>query len=97
MPLTITSLWYLPGYISREAYLPSSGSQYKLLNTFEFIKDVSDTVFDMINAAYHGKLLMFIRVTFWEKIASQHRAVNEADSCLLMRHFIYEATTISNH
>ena len=40
------------GYVSREARLPSSGSEYKLLNIFEFIKAVSDTVLDMINAVY---------------------------------------------
>ena len=39
------------GYVSGEASLLSSGSVYKLLYTFEFIKAVSDTVLDMINAA----------------------------------------------
>ena len=31
------------------------------LKAFEFIKAVSDTVFDMINAAYRDKTLIFIR------------------------------------
>ena len=36
--------------------LPSSGSEYKSLNMFEFIKAVSGTVFDMIKiAVYHEK------------------------------------------
>ena len=48
----------------------------------EFIKAVSETVFDMINAAYHDKPLIFIGATFREKLVSHHRAVNEADSCL---------------
>ena len=53
---------------------------------FEFIKAVSDTVLDMINAAYYDKLLMFIGATFrGEKLVSYHRKVNEADSCLLMK------------
>ena len=43
------------GYVSVEVHLPSSGSEYKLLNTFEFINAVSDTVVDMINTAYHDK------------------------------------------
>ena len=34
-----------------------------MLNTFEFIKAVSDTVLDMINAAYRDKPLIFIRAT----------------------------------
>ena len=49
---------------------------------FEFIKVVSDIVLDMINAAYHGKPLIFIGTTFRKKLVSHHRAVNEADSCL---------------
>ena len=40
-------------------YALSSGSEYKLLNIFEFIKIVSDTVLDMINAAYYDKPLLF--------------------------------------
>ena len=43
--------------------------------TFEFIKAVSDTVLDMINAAYHDKPLILIRATFREKLVSYHRAV----------------------
>ena len=38
------------GYVSGEAHLPSLDSEYKLLNTFEFIKAVSETVLDKINA-----------------------------------------------
>ena len=40
--------------------LVSSGSEYKLLNTFEFIKVVSDTILDMKNAAYHTKPLILM-------------------------------------
>ena len=41
---------------------PSISSAYKLLKTFEFIKAISDTVLDMINAVYHDKpLMMFIK------------------------------------
>ena len=46
------------------------------LKTFELIKAVSDTVFDMINDVYHDKPLMFIRATFREKLVSHHQAVN---------------------
>ena len=35
--------------------------QYLLLTIFKFIKAVSDTVFDMINAAYHDMPLIFTR------------------------------------
>ena len=45
------------GDVSGEARLPSSDTEYKLLNIFEFIKAVSDTVFDMINAIYLDKPL----------------------------------------
>ena len=55
------------GYISKEACFPSPGSEYQLLNTFEFIKVISDTVLDMINSAYHDKPLIFIGATFREK------------------------------
>ena len=48
-----------------------------------FIKAVSDTVLDLINSVYHNKPLMFIRATYRESLVSHHRAVNEADSCLL--------------
>ena len=47
----------------------------------EFIKAVSDTAFDMINAVYHDKPLMFIGATFREKLASYHLAVNEVLVC----------------
>ena len=57
-------------------------------HTFEFIKAASDTVFNMINAfiVYHNKPLIFTGAIFREKLVSHHRAVNEADSCLYMRH-----------
>ena len=54
----MTSLWYWSGYILREALLQSSGSEYKFLNMFKFIKVVSDTVSDMINAVYCDKPLI---------------------------------------
>ena len=72
----MTSLGFYPGYVSAEACLPPSGSDYKLLNTFEFIKAVSDTVLDKINAAYYDKPLIFTLATFKEKLFSHHRAVN---------------------
>ena len=43
------------------------------------------SVFDVINAVYHDKPLNFIGTTFREKLVFHHRAVNEADSCLLTR------------
>ena len=46
------------------------------MNTFQFTKAVSDTVLDMINAAYYAKPLISIEATFLEKFVSQHRAVN---------------------
>ena len=49
----------------------------------ELIKAVSHTIFDTMNAVYHDKT--FIGATFREKLVSHHRAVNEADSCLLVR------------
>ena len=64
------------GCVSGEARLPSSISEYKLLSAFEFIKAISDTGFDMINAVYHDKHLIFIRATFREKLFSQHQAMN---------------------
>ena len=73
------------GYVSGKARLPSSGSEYKLLNTFEFIKAAYDTVLGMINAAYYDKPFIFIWATFREKLVSHHHAVSEVDSCLLMR------------
>ena len=54
------------------------------MNMFEFIKAVSITVFDVINAAYCDKPLIFIVAMFPEKLVSNHRAVNQVDSCLLM-------------
>ena len=41
------------------------------------IKAVSGTVFDVINAVYHVKHLIFIGATFREKLVYHHRAVNE--------------------
>ena len=46
------------------------------MNTFDFIKAVSDAVLDMINAAYYDKRFIFIRATFTEKLVSHHQAVN---------------------
>ena len=43
---------------------------------FMFIKAISDTVFDIINAVYHDKPLMFIGATFREKLFSPS-SVNE--------------------
>ena len=68
-PLVFTRATFLG-----EARLPSSSMEYKLLNTFEFIKAVSDTVLDMINAAYYAKHLIFIGATFREKLVSHHQA-----------------------
>ena len=47
-----------------------------------FIKAVSDTVLDMINAIYHDKPLISIGATYREKLVPHHRAVHEADCCL---------------
>ena len=57
-------------YVWRETRLPSSVSEFKLLNTFKFIKVVSDTVFEMINAVYRDKPLIFIGPMFREKLVS---------------------------
>ena len=57
----------------------------KVLKTSKFIKSVSAAVFDMTNAVYHDKPLILIGATFREKLGSYHRAVNEADFCILMR------------
>ena len=47
---------------------------------FAYIKAISDTTLDMINAVYHDKPLNFIGATFREKlVVSHHRAVNKAD------------------
>ena len=69
-------------YISEDARLHSSGNECKLLSTFEFIKAVSDTVFDMINAVYHDKLLVFIKPVSdtaldMINLVAHHRAVNQ--------------------
>ena len=40
----------------------------------------------LINAVYHDKLLIFIGGMFWAKLVSHHGAVNEVDSCRLLRH-----------
>ena len=63
------------GYVSGEVRLPSSSSELKLLNTSKSIKAVSDTVLDMINAAYPDKPLILIRAAFREKFVSHHRAL----------------------
>ena len=39
-------------------------------------------LFDMINAVYRDKPLIFTEATLWEKLVSHHRAVNAVDSCL---------------
>ena len=62
-----------------KAHLHTADSEYISLNTFELIKGVSDTVFDMIND------LDFTGATFREELVSHHRAVYEANSCLHMR------------
>ena len=64
------------GYVSGEVRLPSSSSEYKLLRMFKFIEAVSETAFDMINATYYGKPLVFIRAISREKLVSHHQAVN---------------------
>ena len=76
MPFITTSLWFYRGYVSGEAHFHTSDSEYKLLNTFKFIKAVSNTVFDMIYAVYHDKLLVFIGATFREKLVSHHQTTN---------------------
>ena len=54
-------LIFILGCVSGEACLPSSsGNNYKLLSTFEFIKAVSGPVLDMINSVHHDKPLIFI-------------------------------------
>ena len=45
----------------------------------------SETVLDMISAAYHEKPLIFIETTFREEFFSHHGAVNEVDCYLFMR------------
>ena len=42
------------------AYRDKLVSQHRAANIFEFIKAVSDTVLDIINAVYHDKTLIFI-------------------------------------
>ena len=54
-------------YVSRQPCFPSSGNEYKLLSAFEFIKAVSETGLNMINAAYYEKPLIFIDATFREE------------------------------
>ena len=39
-------------------------------------KAVSDTVFDIINAIYYDKPLIFTRAKFQEKLISHHQEVN---------------------
>ena len=46
-----------------------------LLTMFMFIKAVCGTVFEMINAVFHNKALIFIGATFWEKLVSHHQTV----------------------
>ena len=54
MPLSWQAFDFYRGYVSGEARLLSSGIRSS------FIKAVSDTVLDMINAAYHDKPLIFL-------------------------------------
>ena len=84
MPLMMTSLTGAT-FWEKLISLSSSGSEYKLLKMFEFIKAVSNTEFEMINAVDQDKCLILIGAMFQEKLVSHSRAVNEADSCLLMR------------
>ena len=43
---------------------------------FQFIKAVSVTVLDMINAVFHDKPLIFIGATYREMLVSHHQAIN---------------------
>ena len=49
---------------------------YKLLNTFEFIKAVFDTVLDMINVVHYDKPLIFNGATFQMKLITHDRVLN---------------------
>ena len=46
------------------------------LKTFEFIKDVSDTIIEKINASYYDKPLISIGATFRENLTSHRQEVN---------------------
>ena len=50
------------------------GSEHKLLD--KFIKAVSETVLDSINAIYYDKPLIFLVATFRQKLISHYQAVN---------------------
>ena len=76
MPFIMTSLMFYHGYVLGEARLPSSHTEYKLLNMFELIKAVSDTVSYMINAIDNTKPLVFIGAMFWETLISHHHTLN---------------------
>ena len=77
------SLWFYRGYVSGEARLPSSRSEYKLLSTFEFIKAVSDTVLYLINAAYHDKPLQLIGAMLYILEKSKNNwPIAQGDSCV---------------
>ena len=43
---------------------------------FKFVKAVSDTVFDMVNAVYHDQISIFIPAAFQEKLISMHQTAN---------------------
>ena len=45
-----------------------------LFKMLMFITAVFETVFDMINAVYHGKSLIITKATFREKLVSHHQA-----------------------
>ena len=51
--------------------------------TLQFIKAVSDPLFDMINDAYYDKPLIFIGGSFREKLVTHHQAVNIYTNCWL--------------
>ena len=76
-------------------FLHSSGNEYELLNACEFIRAVSNTVFDMINDAYYDKPLIFTGIMFWETLISIYQAVNETDSFLLMENNLIEAMAVT--
>ena len=82
----MTSIWFHRGYVLGEACLPSSGSENKSLNTFEFIKAVFDTVLelDMINAfiVYHDKHLILSGLRFGRSLSAVIRHEYKLLDCL---------------
>ena len=55
------------------------------MKTFKFIKAVSDTVLDTMNATDCAKPLIFTGAMFQEKLVSHRRAVSE----ILQWHFMF--------